>query len=314
MSSLIRTNRRQLLQTGLSAAALCSTDSLLANTPDDALLVIDCHAHIYGEDESRYPTIEEPYRPPRSKGTLAHLRQEMMTSNVRFVTAIQTSTYYRFDNRFTADTSRRNKNFMVGIVTLDPDDPASPAMLERDVRESNVRGLRSIPAKSGRLDDPGVKRLWDTAQQLGIVINVLTGREQRDEIASLVKLHPQALVVLDHCLNLKAGPMLPPTLKDLLSLAQLPQVHAKLTFIPTGSAQPYPFRDMHDACRRIIGGFGPDRCVWGSNFPCELWCPNTTYAEHLNIFTRELGLDLSTQQAVLGQTARRLWFGRSSRD
>ena len=54
--------------------------------------------------------------------------------------------------------------------------------------------------------------------------------------------------------------------------------------------------------------FGPQRCVWGSDFPCELWCPKITYAQHLQIFTEELGLDASTKQVILGETAHRLWF------
>ena len=27
------------------------------------MLIIDCHAHIYGEDEQKYPPIDKPYRP-----------------------------------------------------------------------------------------------------------------------------------------------------------------------------------------------------------------------------------------------------------
>jgi predicted TIM-barrel fold metal-dependent hydrolase len=183
-------------------------------------------------------------------------------------------------------------------------------MLEKYVAESNVRGMRSIPAKSGRLDDPGVDRLWATAERLGIAINVLVDRDKREEVESLSRRHPDLSIVIDHCLNLKAGPTLEPTLQDMLALARLPRAHAKLSFVPTGSAESFPCRDMHDACRAIIAAFGPDRCVWGSDFPCELWCPKVSYAQHLKIFTQELGLDPSTQVAVLGGTASRLWFGR----
>ena len=109
-----------------------------------------------------------------------------------------------------------------------------------------IKGERSIPAKSGRLDDPGVAKLWATAERLGIVINVLVNRDKRQEVESLSRRHPDLSIVIDHCLNLKAGPTLEPTLKDMLALAKLPPAHAKLTFIPTGSAEPFPCRDMHD--------------------------------------------------------------------
>ncbi len=302
------TRRTLLGSAAATAVGLSSTRSLVAQPSKDFMFIIDCHAHIYGDDETKYPAIEKPLRPPGGTGTLAHLKREMANSVVRYVTAIQTSTFYRFDNRFTADSARRNKDSMVGVVTLDPDDPRSPDLLEKYVHNDNVRGMRSIPAKSGRLDDPGVDRLWATAERLGIVINVLVSRDTRAEIEALAQRHPELSVVIDHCLNLKSGPQFEPTLKDMLSLAKLPSVHAKLTFIPTGSAEPYPCRDMHDACRAVITEFGPDRCVWGSDFPCELWCPKITYSQHVKIFSHELGLDESTRRAVLGRTAYRLWF------
>ncbi|MBI3462032.1 MAG: amidohydrolase family protein [Planctomycetes bacterium] len=274
------------------------------------MLIIDCHAHIYGDDEKKYPTIDKPYRPPKGTGTLEHLRREMQAAGVRFVTAIQTSTFYRWDNRFTVDSARANPDWMVGVCTLDPDDPHSAGLLEEYVREYNVRGMRSIPAADGRLDHPGVVKLWETAERLGIVINVLVNRDKRDELSALLQRLPRLKVVLDHCLNIKAGPELDAIVADTVKLARHPNMHAKLTFIPTGSAEAYPCGDLHDACRAVIAAFGPDRCVWGSDFPCELWCPKVTYAQHLKIFTHELGLDAPTQAAILGKTAKGLWFAR----
>lgn len=302
-------SRRKFLKVASAAAAgIANRGGSEGEKPGESTLIIDCHAHIYGEDERNYPTIDKPYRPPQGKGTIEHLRREIQLAGVRYVTAVQTSSFYGWDNRFTVDSARAHSDFMVGVCTLDPDDPNSARLLEKYVNQYRVRGMRSIPAKSGRLDDPGVEKLWQRADQLGIVINVLAGRDKRSEIEALVRRHPGLRVVIDHCLNLKAGPELEPTLKDVVALARWPTVHAKLTFIPTGSAEGYPCRDMHDACRKVIRAFGPKRCLWGSDFPCELWCPKVTYAQHLTIFTHELGLDESTKKAVLGETARRLWF------
>ena len=272
------------------------------------MLIIDCHAHIYSEDEKQYPPIEEPYRPPPGKGTLAHLHREMTGAGVSYATAIQTSTFYKWDNRFTVAASKVNRAWMAGVCTLDPDDPHSPGLLEQYVREANVRGLRSIPAASGKLADPGVLALWRMAQKLGIVVNVLVNRDKRGELAELLEKHRGLTVVLDHCLNIAAGEQLEATLADVVALARHPNLFAKLTFIPTGSAQEYPCRDLHDACRAVIEAYGPSRCVWGSDFPCELWCPKVTYRQHLKLFTDELGLDPAAKAAILGQTARRLWF------
>ena len=307
-----RFSRRTFLQAATTATVAGALSQPIDASAADkrSMRIIDCHAHIYGEDEKNYPTIPKPYRPPKDKGTITHLKREMAAVGVNYVTAIQTSTFYRWDNRFTADSARKHKEFMVGVVTLDPDDPRSPAKLKRYVEKFHVRGMRSIPAKSGKLDDPGVEKLWTLAERLKIVINVLTNRDKLAEVKRLCKRHAKLRVVIDHCLNLKAGPTLKPTLKAMLSLAELPNVHAKLTFIPTGTAQSYPCRDMHATCREVIKAFTPSRCVWGSDFPCELWCPKITYAQHLRIFTHELGLEQKSLKEILGGTAHRLWFQR----
>lgn len=312
MNKLRLSSRREFLKTSAAglAAGVIGSKSASAQVTDSQSLVIDCHAHIYSPDEGKYPPIQNPNRPPQEKGTIQHLKGEMRQAGVRYVTAVQTSSFYRWDNRFTVDSARANPDFMAGICTLNPDDSESPQLLERYVSDFNVRGMRSIPAASGRLDDPGVARLWQAAERLGIVINALVNRDKKPEVEALAKRFPKLRVVIDHCLNLKAGPALGPTLRDVIDLATLPNIYAKLTFIPTGSAEEYPCRDTHEACHAVIEAFGPDRCVWGSDFPCELWCPKVSYSKHLNIFKNELGLKPEAKRKVLGETAHRLWFAR----
>jgi predicted TIM-barrel fold metal-dependent hydrolase len=301
--------RRQFIQTtGIATAALASSSQNILATDEKTGLIIDCHAHLYGEDETKYPTRENPNRPPNGLGNLAHLKREMKANGVSHVTVVQPSSYYYWDNRFTADTSSDNSDSVVGIVTLDPDNPYSPEMLEYYVSQYNVRGMRSVPAKSGKLDDPGVENLWATAERLGIVINVLTKHDKHEEIKVLARRHPKLSIVLDHCLGLKLGETFDITLKAILDLAKLPNLHAKLTLIPLGTKEPYPCRDMHETCKTLIDTFTPQRCVWGSHFPTALFQPKVTYAQHLRIFTHELGLDEGSKRAILGETAYGLWF------
>ena len=67
---------------------------------------------------------------------------------------------------------------------------------------------------------------------------------------------------------------------------------------------------MHPVVRRIIEAFGPGRCMWGSDFPCELWLKKASYQEHLALFREELGLSDGEQQAILEETPARIWFGQ----
>jgi len=65
---------------------------------------------------------------------------------------------------------------------------------------------------------------------------------------------------------------------------------------------------MHEGIRKMIQAFGADRCMWGSNFPCEHWLKKATYAEHLDVFRKEIGLSEAEQQALFVETPERVWF------
>jgi L-fuconolactonase len=170
--------------------------------------------------------------------------------------------------------------------------------------------MRSIPGNSRRLDAPGVRALWKSATDTGIVINALIDSNNVPDLERLLAAFPKLNVVLDHSLNLKAGPTLEPALDKVLRLARFRNLHAKLTFIPTGSTTGYPCADMHAPCLKIVEAYGSERCIWGSDFPCESWTPKVTYAEHLRIFQKDLALSSAARANILGNTAQRLWFNK----
>ncbi len=273
------------------------------------MLIIDAHPHIYSADEKRYPVIEKPMRPPPGTGTVDRLRQEMKSAGVSRAVVVQVSSFYRWDNRLICDTVKAGRDWCTGVVTLDPDNPHSPDLLYGLVQKYGVRGLRSIPTADGSLDHPGVRALWQEARNLRITVNALLGDkvELAPQLAKLLHDFSGLSVVLDHCLNLGVQRQ-EEKLKAVLDLAKNRNLHAKVSFVPFGSGQEYPFRDMWDMTKRVIHTYGPDRCVWGSDFPLPLWAPKCSYSQHVQLFTREMGLSSSEQEAVMGKTAMKLWF------
>ncbi|MFN7921943.1 MAG: amidohydrolase family protein [Bryobacteraceae bacterium] len=272
------------------------------------MLVIDTHAHIYSPDEKKYPPIEKPNRPPGGKGSVEDLQKESKANGVSAACAIQVTTFYRFDNRYICDSAAAHPSWVAGVCTLDPDDPRSPGLLEHYVEKFGIKGMRSIPARDGRLDHPGVRALWKSALEAGIVINVLINRDKADQLDRMLRDFPKLNVVLDHCMNVRNGPLREEIVKDVLRLSGRRNLHAKLTFVPTGSSGGFPCYDMHAPCLKIIDAYGPERCIWGSDFPCELWCPKVSYLEHLRIFRDVLPLKEAAREAILSGTAKRLWF------
>ena len=275
------------------------------------MLIIDCHAHICSPDEKRYQPNDRPLRPPGGKASVEDLRRESLANGVQAVRAIQTVSFYGYDNRYLCDSAKANRSWMRGVCTLDPDDPHSPGLLQQFAREYGVASLRSVPSPSHKtgFDDPGVRALWKIAADEGLTIDLFLMR--LDMVPSATKLLPEfpnMTVGFCHCLDLKPGPLLAPGLEAVLRLSRFRNLYPKLDFIGTGTTRKYPCEDLHAPCLKIIDAYGPERCVWTSCFPNDLWTPKITYAEHLRIFTEVLPLKPEARRQILGETARRLWF------
>jgi predicted TIM-barrel fold metal-dependent hydrolase len=274
------------------------------------VLIIDVHAHITSPDEKRYQPKDKPLRPPGGKGSVEDLRRESLAHGVRTVRAIQTVSFYGYDNRYLCDTARRRLDWLAAVCTLDPDDPHSPGLLQQFARDYGVRSLRSVPSPSrSTFDHPGVRALWKVAASEGLTVDLFLMRLELVESAvKLLEEFPRLTVALCHCMDLKPGPELEPKLAAVRRLARYRNLYAKVDFIGTGTTQRYPCGDLHDACLKVIDAYGPERCAWGSCFPCELWTPRVTYGEHLRIFTEALPLSSEARRWIVGETARRIWF------
>jgi L-fuconolactonase len=173
-----------------------------------------------------------------------------------------------------------------------------------------VRSLRSIPSPArNSFDDPGVRALWKVVVDEGVSVDIFLMRPEMVESATkLLRDYPGLTVGFCHCMDLKPGPALASSLKTVCDLARFKNLYAKVDFIGTGTQRKYPCEDLHDAALRVIDAYGPERCVWGSCFPNQLWTPKVSYAEHLRIFTEALPLKDAARRAILGETARKIWF------
>ena len=275
------------------------------------MLTIDTHAHVFSPDEKTFPPRENPSRPPAGSGSLGRLLDRVERHEVHGVTLVQVSGFYGFDNRYLCAAAEANPHWTAGICTLDPEDERSPELLKSYARNANVRGMRSVPAGGKRLDHPGVRALWKTAADEGLVVNVLGGYELEEQIEALLAAFPDLPVALDHCLGLRSGGPNERTLAALSRLARRRNLHAKLSFIANGAAgcpDGFPCGGFWETVLEVIDIFGAERCCWGSHFPTEKYARRLTYGQHLEIYRSRLPLSAEARRRILGETARRLWF------
>ncbi|MEE2659589.1 MAG: amidohydrolase family protein [Candidatus Latescibacterota bacterium] len=275
------------------------------------MTVIDTHAHVYASAKQahRFPTVENPYLPPPDKGTMEHLSAERERWDVERVVLIQTFTAYARDNALLADCAREHRDWTVGVCNLDPVDPQSPERFRELVEQHNVRGLRLEAPAEGDFYNSGSVEIMRTAREIGAVICAHIHRPHFLGLDQLLAEFPDVDVVLDHCAypDVSEGSE-GPTPQAVVALARHSRLHVKLTFLVTSSAQDYPFSDTHAIAHRIIDAYGVERCMWGSDFPCELWLKKATYGEHIAVIAEELGLAAEQLAQILSETARRVWF------
>ena len=275
--------------------------------------IVDTHAHMYHPDETTYPMREDPLRPPEGTGDVGHLQREMQAAGVQRAVLVQTGSAYWWDNQLLGETAAAGSDWAVGVCTLNPEVQESVTELERLVTGFNVRGLRMEPTRSRypMFYHPGASRMWEAARRLGVVICAHIQGRFLTQLADLLSRYPDVPVVLDHAAYPKGAEGADSeTVNGVVELARFRNLCVKLTFVVTGSEEAYPFVDMHPIVRRILAAFGPDRCMWGSDFPCELWLKGkATYQTHLSVYTEALGLSEGEKQAILEETPMRVWFG-----
>jgi predicted TIM-barrel fold metal-dependent hydrolase len=57
----------------------------------------------------------------------------------------------------------------------------------------------------------------------------------------------------------------------------------------------------------VIDAFGPERCLYGSNFPKEQFDSMFTYAQNVELFVKHLTLSDNERRWILGGTAATVW-------
>ena len=97
------------------------------------------------------------------------------------------------------------------------------------------------------------------------------------------------------------------TVGPVLDLARYKNAYAKLTFLPSASEEDFPFCDVHWMVRELVDAFGPERCVFGSNFPTAQYNQTLSYAETMRLFAEAIELTEVEREWILGRTAQGLW-------
>jgi L-fuconolactonase len=304
-------SRRDFLQAaaaaGTTAALGVTPQASEANTDSDTLRIIDPHVHVWKND-SRYPWPKEVTKPPKEDALPSTLLDLMKAHGVE-KTVIVHVIHYRWDCRYAGDTIKAHPDKFMGVCRVDPTAAGAADDLSRWVRDYGFRGVRLSPAADKSCDwikdREQMDRLVGKTAELKVPLCVLCPVTRIPDVAKVIDRHKDSLdVCIDHMAD--SPPEKPDELKKLLALAKYTRVFVKISHLWSLSKEKYPYKDTHDQVKRLYDEFGPERLMWGTDWPgVEAYCG---YAKALALYRSELTfLTDADRRWILGGTALKLW-------
>jgi predicted TIM-barrel fold metal-dependent hydrolase len=295
-----KSSRRAFLSAiALAAAALPrgSTRALAAEVPSpatpatDAIPILDTHIHLF--DPTRPQGVPWPgktdtaiYRPALP----ARYRDVTKPSGVVGALAVECSPWLE-DNQWVLDIAARD-TLIVGVVgNLEPGQPEFARQLERFQKNPLFRGIRSGNLWGRNLgaavDKPQGVADFKLLAEAGLTLDTASPTPRLlADVVRLTDLVPRLRIVIDHLpasdrpTDTAAAATYETSLREL---GQRPQVYVKVSEVlrRVQGAIAYDAAAYRPRLLEILGTFGPDRLLFGSDWPNS--DPFGTYSQVLGV-------------------------------
>ncbi len=275
-------------------------------------MVVDAHLHVW-RSVPDHPQPSATIVSPCSDVPVELLRQYMAEHQVDKAVLVQ-PLYPGEDNSYVADCAAADPTHLAAVCYVDPRREGADQSLRYWVRERGCRGLRIRPSVSGEDASFGQVTsypVWETAQELGIAINLLMRMEHVPALADLAERFPQVPILIDHMASpdVSAGTG-SPGFKDLLKLSRSSQVSVKVSGYYYHSDQGWPYRDCHPIFKALYDAYGARRLIWGSDFPHVIL--KSSYASVLAVQERFYTYLSSVEMAaIMGGNAEAIYWSSS---
>jgi len=267
---------------------------------------IDCHCHVF--DPARFPYREDtPYRPAQQEiGTAAQFVRVMDAYGVRHALLVGPTSGYRTDNRCLLDALATYEGRLRGIAVVDDDISRNElAALHR----AGVAGVAFNPAMEGVDAVLGAGALFASLADLGMVAQIQITGDQMVALESWLS-RQAAPIVIDHGgrPDIGAG-IAQPGFQALLRLADSGRASVKLSGWQKYSARAHPYEDAWPYAQALLRAFGPQNCVWGSDWPFLRAPERLDYGPLLTLF-EQIVPDAQVRRQIQWETPRRIFgFG-----
>ena len=208
------------------------------------------------------------------------------------------------DNSYLVDCLRRYSDRLKGAMIVAPDDDGTAI---RGWVEQGIKGVRLSADSRAESADPLAH--WRTANELNLVVSAFSSLSmlRSPQFGEVVSTFPELRIVIEHLGGVRQDEKPPyDEFAEILKLASYPNLTMKIPGFGEFCRLPHPFKDVPPFVRMAIDAFGPQRLMWGSDYP-----PVSTREGYDNslTFPREYLSDLSIEDRnwIFGRTALQIW-------
>jgi len=195
---------------------------------------------------------------------------------------------------------------IVAPVALAADD--AEGRLAEEARFHRFRGVRDLSDPAAIGSDP-----WDRGYRAllarGGTADLMVSHEHFTRVYDVARGHPDDTIVLEHCglpVVSKLDAYQAAWREALARLATAPNVVIKLSALASAAPANFFTATISDWIRQCIDLFGPDRCMFASNFPIDRLF--VTYAHLVYAFRRSVEVFTpDEQEALFATTAERVY-------
>jgi L-fuconolactonase len=273
---------------------------------------VDAHHHVWTVARGDYGWL----RPTRELApicrdfSLADLRPLLAAANIEATVLVQAAPSVA-ETEFLLHVARESGGLVRGVVGwVDLDAADAIATLERLAREPLLRSVRPMLqdlADAQWILRPGVQAALRALPDLGLRFDALVKPRELNALLRTLERHPDLAVVVDHCAkpDIAAG-VWQPWADDLAAIARHTRAHCKLSGLVTEAGADWTVERLRRYVDQVLGCFGPDRVLWGSDWPVVTLA--ASYARWSSASDALLeGLAAAEQQAIRGGNAWRFY-------
>jgi L-fuconolactonase len=212
--------------------------------------IIDTHCHI---GLHKYEPVES---------LLYHMGAESVSQ------AVLIQHMGEYDNQYHVDVLERHAGRFASVMQVPPTDDGT---LVRSWAQRGQKGIRLRPTSRSQAADP--LAVWRAAADLDLVVSVLCGPREllAPEFGQVLTTFPDLRVVIEHLggVGTQAEPPEPPydEFRRVLDLARHPALYMKIPGLGEFCPPPPPFAQRPPLAHMAVEAFGPERLMWGSDYP-----------------------------------------------